>query len=397
MRDFITIEGLGWVPSWVIGIAIIVLAILLALAFHSLLLRLARRWVGPDRRFLNMLLLRTAGPSRLGLVIVAASVALRIAPLEYRIVSAIAQILTIVFILLVGWAAVTAIKLATDLYLGRLRSRSDTHENLMARGQITQTRILSRTATVIVMLIAFAAALMTIEPVRQYGVSLLAAGGAAGLVVGLAAQPLLSNIIAGLQLAVTQPIRIDDAVIVEGEWGTVEEITSTYVVIKIWDWRRLVVPLKYFMERPFQNWTRDTASLIGSVILYVDYRAPVATIREELQRIAEASRLWDRNVVGLQVIEVSERTMQLRALVSARNAGTAFDLRCEVRERLIDFLQREHREALPVQRQEGLLSADVALRRDGPIEDATSQPAASLEGPPADQQRDLLSGERRPA
>jgi small-conductance mechanosensitive channel len=201
-------------------------------------------------------------------------------------------------------------------------------------------------------LVTFGAALMTFEPVRQYGVSLFASAGVAGIVAGLAARPVLSNLFAGVQLAMTQPIRIDDAVIVEKEWGTIEEITSTYVVVRLWDWRRMIVPLSYFIEKPFQNWTREGSALIGSAMIYVDYRAPVGVIRDKLAEIVKSSKHWDGNVVNLQVTDAKENTIELRCLMSARSAGQAFDLRCEVREKLIDFLQRQHPEALPRQRAE---------------------------------------------
>jgi small-conductance mechanosensitive channel len=167
------------------------------------------------------------------------------------------------------------------------------------------------------------------------------------LILGLAARPLLSNLIAGVQIAITQPIRIEDAVIIENEWGWVEDIASTYVVVRLWDWRRMVVPLSYFIERPFQNWTRDAASLIGSVILHVDYAADVSRVRKCLEEAVHESKLWDGAVVNLQVVDTNTRTMELRALVSARNAPQSWDLRCEIREKLIGFLQRETPEALP--------------------------------------------------
>jgi small-conductance mechanosensitive channel len=187
-------------------------------------------------------------------------------------------------------------------------------------------------------------------------VSLFASAGVAGLVAGLAARPLLSSLIAGVQIAMTQPIRIDDAVVVENEWGWIEEITSTYVVIKLWDWRRLIVPLSYFIEKPFQNWTREGAAIIGSVFLYVDYAAPVERVREKLNEIVKASRLWDGRVVNLQVSDAKDHAIELRALVSARTSPLAWDLRCEVREKLIAFLRDEYPEALPRQR------ADLDLR-----------------------------------
>lgn len=188
---------------------------------------------------------------------------------------------------------------------------------------------------------------MTFDGVRQYGVSLLASAGAAGLVVGLALQPVLKNIFAGIQLAVTQPIRIDDALLVEGEWGNVEEITSTYVVMRLWDWRRLVLPLSYFIEKPFQNWTRDNAALIGTVMIYLDYRTPIDAIRKKVQEIASKSKNWDGRVVNVQVTDFRQNTMEVRILVSAPTSPRTFDLRCEVREQLIAFLQEHHPQALP--------------------------------------------------
>jgi small-conductance mechanosensitive channel len=201
-------------------------------------------------------------------------------------------------------------------------------------------------------IVTIGAALMTFEPVRQYGVSLFASAGVAGIVVGLAARPVLSNLIAGVQIAVTQPIRIDDAVIVEGEWGSIEEITSTYVVVRLWDWRRMIVPLTYFIEKPFQNWTREGSALIGTVMLYLDYTAPIARIREKATELAAQSKLWNRKVVNVQVSDAKEGTIEVRVLVSANSAPAAWDLRCEMREKLIDFLQRDYPQALPRRRQE---------------------------------------------
>jgi small-conductance mechanosensitive channel len=188
---------------------------------------------------------------------------------------------------------------------------------------------------------------MSFDSVRQYGVSLFASAGVAGLAVGLAAKPLLGNLIAGVQIALTQPIRIDDAVVVENEWGWIEEFTSTYVVIRLWDWRRLVVPLGYFLENPFQNWTRTTASIIGSAYFHLDYCAPVAELRSKLEQIVKASKNWDGRVISLQVTDTTERTIEVRTLMSARNSSLAFDLRCEVRELMLEFLQKEYPQSLP--------------------------------------------------
>jgi small-conductance mechanosensitive channel len=208
-------------------------------------------------------------------------------------------------------------------------------------------RVLKRTVEVMIILITAGFALMSFDSVRQYGVSLFASAGVAGLAVGLAAKPLLGNLIAGVQIALTQPIRIDDAVVVEGEWGWIEEFTSTYVVIRLWDWRRLVVPLGYFLENPFQNWTRTTSSIIGSAFFHLDHRTPVAALRNKLEKIVKASKNWDGQVVSLQVTDTTERTIEVRTLMSAHNSSKAFDLRCEVREQMLEFLQTEYPQALP--------------------------------------------------
>jgi len=181
--------------------------------------------------------------------------------------------------------------------------------------------------------------------------------GLAGLILGMAMRPTLASLIAGIQIALTQPIRIEDVVIVEGEWGWIEEIHTTYVVVKIWDLRRLVVPLSYFIEKPFQNWTRVTADLLGTVFLYVDYNIQVEEIRQELHSVLESSGMWDGKSWGLQVTNAGEHTLELRALMSAPNGSAAWDLRCHVRERLVQFLQKRHPESLPRTRAEVRMTA----------------------------------------
>lgn len=207
--------------------------------------------------------------------------------------------------------------------------------------------MLRKIVTSIVALIAIASMLMVFESVRHFGTAIIASAGVAGIILGFAAQKSIATLLAGVQIALTQPIRIDDVVIVEGEWGRIEEITLTYVVVCIWDWRRLVLPISYFIEKPFQNWTRTSAEIIGSVFLYVDYSVPLQPLRAELQRILNNSTLWDRKVSVLQVTDSKQHTVEIRVLVSARDAGTSWDLRCEVREQLIAYLQKHHPESLP--------------------------------------------------
>ncbi|WP_312796954.1 mechanosensitive ion channel family protein [Tianweitania sp.] len=343
MNDIIA--RLNWLPGWVVGISLLVFAAIVAISLHGLVVRAIRALLPDDHVFGHKLLSKTKAPIRWALINFAVAVALPFAPFDWHVTVIIGKLLTASFICLVGLVAIRALDLAVSLHLRRYRI--DVEDNLLARKHLTQANILRRALVFVLIVVTAAVALMTFESVRQYGVSLLAAGGAAGVIVGLAAQPVLSNLFAGLQLAITQPIRIDDAVIVEGEWGTIEEITATYVVVKIWDWRRLIVPLRYFIEQPFQNWTRENASLIGVVMLYLDYQAPLGRIREKLTEIAHASPHWDKRVINLAVVETTENTMQVRVLVSARNAPTAFDLRCEVREKLIAFIQEEAPEALP--------------------------------------------------
>jgi small-conductance mechanosensitive channel len=346
-------EIFGFLPDWLIGLGLFCFAILCALSLHRLLASMVKRAIGPKRSIAVQVLETTSGPSKLAVCLVAVAVVLPLAPLNDDLRNALTHLFAVASIALIGWISIRAVDLVAARYLQRYRLEIE--ENFLARKHVTQVRVFKRVIDTVIVIVAVSTALMTFESVKQYGVSLFASAGAAGLVVGLAARPLLSNLIAGVQIAVTQPIRIEDAVIIENEWGWVEDIASTYVVIRLWDWRRMVVPLAYFIERPFQNWTRDAASLIGSIILHVDYAADVPKIRERLERVVQESKLWDGAVVNLQVVDTNARTMELRALVSARNAPQAWDLRCEMREKLVAFLQAEMPEALPRDR------ADVAL------------------------------------
>ncbi|HZP98784.1 MAG TPA: mechanosensitive ion channel domain-containing protein [Reyranella sp.] len=341
----------AWLPSWLIAVIALVVTTAIAFGVHAVLMRIALRLVPERHDFVRSLLAATRGLSKAALAIVMVALLLPALAFDEKVEAVISRGLIVAFILLIGWAAIIAVSLASDLYLRRSTMVGDQF-NPMARKHVTQVRVLRRVATIVVGIVTVSVALMTFNSVRQYGVSLIASAGAASIVVGLAVRPILTNLFAGIQLAITQPIRIDDAVIVENEWGWVEEITGTYVVIKIWDWRRLIVPLSYFLEKPFQNWTRQTTDLIGSVLLWVDYTVPIAAVRSELEKIARASKLWDGNVVNLQVVDSNERAIQLRALVSARTSPEAWDLRCEVREKLILFLQRDYPGALPKQRAE---------------------------------------------
>ena len=225
-------------------------------------------------------------------------------------------------------------------------------DNLNARRIQTQARLLVRTTSFIVAVAGLAMMLMTFPGARQIGASLLASAGVVGIVAGIAARPVFSNLIAGLQLALAQPLRLDDVLIVQGEWGVVEEITGTYIVLKIWDERRLIIPLQWFIENPFQNWTRSSAQITGTVLVSVDYRMPLEPLREAARRACAAAPEWDKRLCLLQLVEAGERSMQIRVLVTSANASLNWDLRCKVREALIDFMQREYPQHLPVIRAE---------------------------------------------
>lgn len=340
-----TLARLPWMPAWLQVILVFATALGLAWLAHRQSFRLLSRLVAERSLFQRSLVSRLEGPGLLAAAAIALWFASQVAPLTPDQAEPIGQLLVISLIALAGWMTQTALHIWMTIYLRRFKL--DAEDNLLARKHVTQTRILRQVANFLIATIALAAALMTFPGVRQYGVSLLASAGAAGLVVGLALQPVLKNLFAGIQLAITQPIRIEDALLVEGEWGNVEEITSTYVVVRIWDWRRIILPLSYFIEHPFQNWTRDSAELIGTVMLYLDYSVPVARVRAKAEEIARASPLWNGKVLNVAVTDLRARDLEIRVLVSASNAGRTFDLRCAMREQLIDWLQREYPTALP--------------------------------------------------
>jgi len=282
---------------------------------------------------------------RLGLPLLAVVVVLPFVSLPEHLLDLLRHSISILTIMTVAWLIVRSASVLQDYLLDKYRI--DAEDNLKARKIHTQMRYLKRVFAVIVGVIALALILMNFEKVRQLGTTILASAGIVGIVLGFASQRSIALLFAGFQIALTQPIRIDDVVIVENEWGRIEEITLTYVVVRIWDKRRLVVPISYFVEKPFQNWTRVSADLLGTVYLYCDYSVPVQAVREELKRILEQSEDWDGEVSVVQVTDTTEKTMAVRALMSASDASRLWNLRCRVREKLIDFIQREFPESLP--------------------------------------------------
>ncbi len=257
------------------------------------------------------------------------------------------------------WMLVRGVAAARDAILDA--HPVDSPDNLAARRVHTQTRVLSRSVMALILLVGTGLALMTFPALNRVGTSLLAAGGLAGVAVGFAAKPIFTNLLAGLQIALTQPIRLDDVVIVQNEWGRIGEITGTYVVVNLWDQRRLVVPLTWFIENPFQNWTRHNAELLGYVLLWLDYRLPVEAFRAEAIRLCRMAPEWDGRLVEVQVVDANAQAMQVRVLVSAANADMAWHLRCRMREELIAFVQRDYPHCLPRLRAE----AELAVRDSG--------------------------------
>jgi len=227
------------------------------------------------------------------------------------------------------------------------RHRIDVPDNASARRIHTQVSVIRKVIVAAVLIIAIGSVLMLFDPVRQFGTSILASAGIVGIVVGFAAQKTLGNLLAGIQIALTQPLLIDDIVVVEGEFGQIEEITLTYVTVRTWDLRRMILPITYFVEKPFQNWSRVSPEVLGTVILYLDYQAPLGELRAELKRLVEHNPKWDGKVCGLQVTDTKQNAVEVRALVSSTDPAKAFDLRCEVREGLVEFLRRYHPESLP--------------------------------------------------
>ena len=281
------------------------------------------------------------------------------------------HVFVVAALLALTWLAIAAVGAVQRRVLRR--HPVDIEDNLAARRVQTQARVLGRLAQFAIGLVGVSLALMTFPAVRQLGTTLLASAGIIGLVAGIAAKPVFGNLIAGLQIALSQPIRLDDVVIVEGEWGRVEEITSAFVIVRIWDERRLVVPLQWFIEHPFQNWTRTTAQLLGDATLWLDYHTPMKAVRDQLQKLCEGDPRWDGRVCVAQVTDANQHAIQVRLLVSARNSGDLFDLRCAVRECMLAFLEREHPAALPRLRAD--LARDPAAH-DGARGAGPAHPAA---------------------
>ncbi|MBA4807733.1 mechanosensitive ion channel family protein [Brevundimonas sp.] len=339
-----------WLPEWAVIVLVVAAFVGGGWIAHKIVFAVLRRLVRKRDVFWRGVVERARKKLRVMMILIGIGIGVTVSPMDPAPSGDIREVLRFLFVLTIGWLASGVLDMWSVMYMRRYNIAAE--DNLLARKHLTQTRILQRVAKVILFIVTVGLALMTIAGFRQWGVSLLASAGVVGIIAGLALQPILTNMVAGIQIALTQPIRLDDAVIVENEWGNVEEITATYVVIKLWDWRRMVLPLSYFISTPFQNWTRENARLIGSAFFYVDYEAPIDRLRTAFEGIVKSSKLWDGDVQVMQVTDITERVLQVRCLASARSAGVAFDLRCEIREKLMAFMRDECREALPRDRLE---------------------------------------------
>lgn len=337
-------EYLFWAPNWLVALVMVVVAVAAAIIVHALIQNLIfRLWVS-RHPVVSALLRRTRGVSRYGLMLFALSIVIPLLPLDRTATDFANKVFIAALILLIGWIVLLAANLSADHYVGRFQIGAP--DDFLARKAVTQVEVLKRIVDALIIVVAVGFALMTFDSVRQLGLSLFASAGVVGIVAGVALRSVLANFFAGLQIALTQPIRIGDTVTVEGEFGNVEELSSSYVVIRLWDLRRLVVPLSYFIEKPFQNWTRSSSRILGTVFIHTDYSVPIETIRKKAREIVETSGLWDKQVFNVQVTDMKEAALEIRVLVSAADSSKCWDLRCEVREKLIEFLRAEYPNAL---------------------------------------------------
>jgi small-conductance mechanosensitive channel len=336
--------------EWTRGAWFIAIVLLAGLIGHYLVFRILRALVGRTKSVVdNSVVNHCYRPLQWAIILLVIRPALPLL-LAGEAEATAGHIVTVLLTAFVAWLVIKTTFVLEDYVVSRFDV--GTKDNLRARKIHTQLRVIKRIVVVIVGILALGTVLMTFEQVRHLGKTILASAGIIGIVVGMAAQRTIGALIAGLQIAFTQPIRVDDVVIVENEWGRIEEITLTYVVVKIWDLRRLVVPITYFIEKPFQNWTRTTADILGTVYIYADHTVSIDSVRAQLHEILKNSEYWDGKVCVLQVTNTSERTVELRALMSAVDASMAWNLRCHVREKLVEFIQTQYPQALPKLRAE---------------------------------------------
>ncbi|MCC8410568.1 mechanosensitive ion channel family protein [Mucilaginibacter sp. UR6-1] len=349
-------------PSWLWNILITVISVIIGLIIKLIIKAILNFYKNrTDYSLFRSIIVHTGRPMNHFVPLLVLNLMLPLMDMQKRFYIPFSRFIEISLIISFAVLLVSSIKVFED-YMYHVYDLNK-EDNLKERKIRTQLQFIRRIMVTFIVLIAVAVVLLSFDNVRKIGAGLLTGVGIGGIIIGFAAQKSLANFLAGFQIAFTQPLRIDDVLVVEGEWGRVEDITLTYVVLNIWDQRRLILPINYFIEKPFQNWTRTTSQILGTVFLYLDYNTPVDAIRTEFDRLLDQTNLWDKRVKVIQVTDAKEHTIEIRALMSARNSSQAFDLRCYIRENLIIFLRDNYPQSLPLQR--------VVLAHD---ETATKEP-----------------------
>jgi small-conductance mechanosensitive channel len=337
-------SGLLPYSPWVNTLIVACGAVLAAVIIRRVASRQAARMT-EQRSIAGQIVRSTHAPFEAVIVLFALYMVWQSAEDELPAIQLVRHMTEIALIASLTWFAIRGMTLIGDVTVARFPS--NVVDNLRARRVLTQSRVLVRSVSMVILIVGVSCALMTFPNVRQLGTSLLASAGVAGIAIGLAAKSVLGNMLAGLQIAIAQPIRIDDVLVVQGYWGRVEEITGTYVVIHVWDDRRLVVPLQWLIENPFENWTRTSSQITGSFFLYTDYGLPLDPLRREAERICKDAKEWDGRTCLIQVTDATEKSMQLRVLVTSQDSGQNWNLKCAVLEGLLAFIREHYPEFLP--------------------------------------------------
>ncbi|PWW08135.1 mechanosensitive ion channel family protein [Mangrovibacter plantisponsor] len=332
-------------PSWVPALLLVTLSFAVGFLARFILLRFIRYWQNRDRKLFKSLEKHLRGSMFLFIPLLLINVGVRYINIPATALNLITSTANIFIILSFCSVLIRLTNVVQDMLF--IRYDINLSNNLRARKIRTQIIYVKKVAIVLLVLFCLSLILLSFPGVRKFGTTILAGAGVAGIIIGFALQKSLVNLFAGIQIAFTQPIKIDDAVVVENEWGWIEEINLTYVVVRIWDLRRLVLPITYFTENAFQNWTRNNAQILGSVFLYVDYSMPLEPLRKHFEKVLSETKLWDQQTQVLQVTDTTDKTMTIRLLMTAQNSPTAWDLRCYVREKMIEFIQQNYPQSLP--------------------------------------------------
>ncbi|MDU6410987.1 MAG: mechanosensitive ion channel family protein [Yersiniaceae bacterium] len=339
------LSELSGAPTWVGAVLLVTLSFAVGFLARFILLRFIRYWQNRDRKLFKSLEKHLRGSMFLFIPLLLINVGVNYIDIHPDALAFITTTVNIFIILSLCSILIRLINVLQDMLF--IRYDINLSNNLRARKIRTQIIYVKKVAIVLIVSLCVSLILLNFPSVRKFGTTILAGAGVAGIIIGFALQKSLVNLFAGIQIAFTQPIKIDDAVVVENEWGWIEEINLTYIVVRIWDLRRLVLPITYFTEKPFQNWTRNDAQILGSVFLYVDYSMPLDPLRKHFEKVLSETTLWDQQTQVLQVTDTNEKTMTLRLLMTAQNSPTAWDLRCYVRERMIEFIQQNYPQSLP--------------------------------------------------